>query len=350
MGSAGCIIRALEEDKITGLGFAWRNDSADLTQAFRAESSDVPAISAMIDDPGNEARAVKARGRGRAAPDIRIAQVFLGLCDHSAESLVRKRLTRDVVVENVLHGDGIGVVTEDVRPVAQCLHKEGIPGYLIVSQASRKQDFREAVVLHVDVQDIVLIGHFDLVFFLFVIRFPGLRIGISDRSGPSLRPVPGLHDLFDCQLILCIKDLLQRALDLSPGKILKHDCQIRRQFIRIMTDLLLRDVVLVIAGILRPNVVDPGLKRILQCTVVGLSAKDVGIFSGIRGVDDHVGTALEHHRTGANRSSDQHDHNKNPSADQQTMPVLGNEFRNLFRGFLCFLCGFTRAFRRCRSS
>ena len=117
-----------------------------------------------------------------------------------------------------------------------------------------------------------------------------------------------------------------------------------------MTDLLLRDVVLVIAGILRPDVIDPSLKRILQCTVVCLSAKDIGIFSGIGGVDNHVGTALEHHRTGANRSSDQHDHNKNPSADQQTMPVLGNEFRNLFRGFLCFLCGFTRAFRRCCSS
>ena len=61
MGSAGRVIRALEEDQISGLGFAWRDDRADLTQTFRAESSDVPAVAAMIDDPGNETRAVKAR-------------------------------------------------------------------------------------------------------------------------------------------------------------------------------------------------------------------------------------------------------------------------------------------------
>ena len=62
-----------------------------------------------------------------------------------------------------------------------------------------------------------------------------------------------------------------------------------------MTDLLLRDVVFVIAGILCPDVVDPGLQGILQRTVVCFNSEDILILSRIRGFNHHIRSALEHH-------------------------------------------------------
>lgn len=52
MGSTGGVIGPLEEDQVSGLGFASRDDSADVLQAVRCKPADVPAIPAVIDDPG----------------------------------------------------------------------------------------------------------------------------------------------------------------------------------------------------------------------------------------------------------------------------------------------------------
>ena len=60
MGGSCGVIRALEKDQVPGLGFAPRNDGTDLPEAFRCQPSDIPAVTAVIDDPADKTRAVKA--------------------------------------------------------------------------------------------------------------------------------------------------------------------------------------------------------------------------------------------------------------------------------------------------
>ena len=51
MGGSRGVIGALEEDQVSGLGFASGDDGADVFQAIRSKSPDVPAVSTVIDDP-----------------------------------------------------------------------------------------------------------------------------------------------------------------------------------------------------------------------------------------------------------------------------------------------------------
>ena len=96
-------------------------------------------------------------------------------------------------MQHILDCNGIGIVPEYLRLISKRLHQEPVAHHLVICEACRKQDVGKALVVQRDVEDIVVIRDFDLVFFLFVIGFTGLRIGISDSPCPGLRPVPGLH-------------------------------------------------------------------------------------------------------------------------------------------------------------
>lgn len=72
MGSTACVIGALKEDQISGLCGAAGNDIADVHQTAGGQSADTPSVSAIIDDPTDEAGAVEGCGGVAAAPHIRI--------------------------------------------------------------------------------------------------------------------------------------------------------------------------------------------------------------------------------------------------------------------------------------
>ena len=63
MGSSRGVISALEEDQVSGLSFASRDDGADVFQSIRRQSSNIPSVSAVVDNPADKTGAVKARGR-----------------------------------------------------------------------------------------------------------------------------------------------------------------------------------------------------------------------------------------------------------------------------------------------
>ena len=114
-----------------------------------------------------------------------------------------------------------------------------------------------------------------------------------------------------------------------------------------MADLVLGDVDLVIAGKLRLDVVDSGLQRSFQSRIIHLDSEDIGILSRVRSIDHNIGSALEHDGTGTNHACKHHDHQQDPSADQQAVPVLRHELTDPFRHLFRFLCRFPGILRRC---
>ena len=125
---------------------------------------------------------------------------------------------------------------------------------------------------------------------------------MCDGSCTRFCAVSCLDNGIETELVLCGEDLLEGILDLGPGVVLEYDGQIRRQLIRVMPDLVLGDVVLVIVRKIRLHAVDSLLQSKLQCAVIRLHVQDVGVFSGIGGIHDHVGAALEHDRTGTHKT------------------------------------------------
>lgn len=85
-----------------------------------------------------------------------IAKVLLGFRDHSPEPFVGQGFTGDVVVQDILDGDGIRIVTEDLRLVAERLHQKPVAHHLVIRKACRKQDVRKTLVVQCDVEDKLL--------------------------------------------------------------------------------------------------------------------------------------------------------------------------------------------------
>ena len=135
MGGSCGVIRALEEDQVSGLGFASRDNSADVLQSVCRQSSDVPSVSTVIDNPADKAGAVKARGRGRSAPDIGVSKILLSLGDHLPELFIRQSFTGDVVVQHILDSDSVGIISEDLRLIAERLHQESVTRHLFIRES-----------------------------------------------------------------------------------------------------------------------------------------------------------------------------------------------------------------------
>ena len=154
----------LEKDQVAGFGFASRDDGTYLSETFRRQPSEIPAVSAVIDDPADKSRAVKTRRRGRSAPDVGITKILLSLGDHLPELFIGQGFAGDIVVQHILNRDGVRVVSEDIRLVAERLHQEPVSHHLIIREACRKQDVCKAFIVQCDVQDIVVIR--DLIKFI----------------------------------------------------------------------------------------------------------------------------------------------------------------------------------------
>ena len=95
-----------------------------MTETVSAESADIPADTAMVHDPRNEAGAVK-RGAGTGtAPDIRVSEILFGFLHHGGKLRVGKGFRRDFIlfVFGVDIGVYIGRIGEQVRAVAQRTH------------------------------------------------------------------------------------------------------------------------------------------------------------------------------------------------------------------------------------
>ena len=61
MACAGCVVRTLEENDISGFRLACRYDGKLLPQSLRRRSAIVPSVAAVVDYPADKAGTVKAR-------------------------------------------------------------------------------------------------------------------------------------------------------------------------------------------------------------------------------------------------------------------------------------------------
>ena len=95
MGGVGGVIGVLKEDEVAGSRRRGRDGRADVkVKGIGASASIIPALTAVVDDPGHKAGAVKAGAGASSTPDVRIAQVLLRLPDHGGKLLIRQLLSR----------------------------------------------------------------------------------------------------------------------------------------------------------------------------------------------------------------------------------------------------------------
>ena len=69
MGRSAGVVGFLEEDQVSGLCLALRDNVAFSHQTVGRLPAYIPAIAAVVDDPANKTRTVKAGTRRAAAPE-----------------------------------------------------------------------------------------------------------------------------------------------------------------------------------------------------------------------------------------------------------------------------------------
>ena len=70
MGSTAGVIGSLEENQVTRFSRASGDNVANVHQTTCSQATNAPSITAVIDDPGYETRAVKGSGRAASTPYI----------------------------------------------------------------------------------------------------------------------------------------------------------------------------------------------------------------------------------------------------------------------------------------
>lgn len=120
------IISALEENQISRLGRAFRDNVAYAHQTVCSQSSNTPTVAAVIDYIGNKPGAVKGGRRAAAAPHIRVSQIFLCFPNHIGKSCVRQSFARNVIVGVLAARGSVNVISENIRSVAPCLEQNSI--------------------------------------------------------------------------------------------------------------------------------------------------------------------------------------------------------------------------------
>ena len=86
---ASGVIGFLEEDQVAGLCIRRGNITALPAQAVGCCTPNAPPIAAVIDNPADEAGAVKTGAWGTAAPHIRHTKIFFGFLNHPCELFIR---------------------------------------------------------------------------------------------------------------------------------------------------------------------------------------------------------------------------------------------------------------------
>ena len=173
----------MEENQVSRLCGATRNNVADAHQTVCSQSADAPTVSTVIDNPRNKSRAVKGSGRATATPNIGVSQIFFCFTNHIGKSCVRQSFARNVIV-GVLTGHGINVITENVGSVAVGLEQYCVTLHFILRHTGTADNTVQTFVFQFHIQDIILI--LDLVFdfdFIFVFFLNVLtKVRIPDQS------------------------------------------------------------------------------------------------------------------------------------------------------------------------
>ena len=238
------VIGFLEENQVAGPCITRPDDFAVVSESFGGRSPHIPAVAAVVNDIADKAGAVKAGRWGRAAPDIRIAEIFLCFTDHVGKALVGQRLAGNIVFQIVTACRNIGIVGKEIVFVALGLQQNGIAlGLILVHAAGLGDDMPEIFVHERDIENFPLSGYY----------------------------------LLDFQLILQIKERLQGGLHLASAVILEQNRQIGGQLIGVMTDLIEVVVILIVSGTGRFDVVDFFLKSSFERLVVIVCADNISL-------------------------------------------------------------------------
>ena len=207
VGNAGCVIGALKKDQIAGAGRA--GGGADVIEPLGPQAAHIPA--GVIDHPGYEAGAVKGSGGGAAAPHIGITQVLFRLAQDSRKGFIVQIFLRHIVVGGrfrvFVHIPGL---REQVGPVAQAGHIEGIPGQLLLAH-KLQGEMGKVFVFQRHIADIPVIRDFHLII-----------VALAVCAG--FRPVAHLHHHILGENVLAVKEHFQGALYLGkrPFPLVEH--------------------------------------------------------------------------------------------------------------------------------
>ena len=196
------IIRSLEENKVSGLGFGFGNMLALVPQTVGGGAPHIVAV--LVVDPADVAGAVKPGFRGGAAPHIGCAHILLGFLVDGGKFLVRQGFGRHSIVDarctRTIGATGRQTAVEQIRPTTQGVLKDLVPFPLVVVQFLPDNYF-QPFVHQFGVEDAIFIGHLR-------------RDWDSCRTDDPDGLIPYLH-LHPCgQLVLLFEGLLQLALHL----------------------------------------------------------------------------------------------------------------------------------------
>ncbi len=150
---------------------------ADVVKPLGPQAAHIPA--GVIDHPGHEAGAVKGSGWGAAAPHIGITQVLFRLAQDGRKGFIVQIFLRHIVVGGrfrvFVHIPGL---REQVGPVAQTGHIEGIPGQLLLAH-KLQGEMGKVFVFQRHIADIPVIRDFYL-----IIGCPRYLCGFPSGSAP----------------------------------------------------------------------------------------------------------------------------------------------------------------------
>ena len=211
MARAVRVIGPLEKYQVSRFCLRWGDSHAVLAQLVGCHSSDIPSVSAVIDDPAYEAGAVKAGLGGITAPHIRIADIFLCFVQHICELYVAESCARHTVIRVVPLGSiCIDIVREQIILVPLRGQKDLIACLLDRVQPVAVDHGLKACTVQVDAEDLLPCCLCHLHFLLPVVvgeeGLPGLVavclrhivvviIDVECHAVPCERPVI-FHDIF----------------------------------------------------------------------------------------------------------------------------------------------------------
>ena len=300
----------------------------------------------MVDDPADKSGTVEAGTGGTAAPHIGHPQVLFCLTNHIGKFLIRQGFAGNVIIRVRAGRVGVDIILKQIRAVTLGLQQEFIPFLLIFRQARGCDCRSQPVVFEGDIEDVIVVLHFDLVFFLG--RIPGFRVGHS--AGVGFCAGSRLHFFLQCQRVLPFKQRTQRILNFRSGVILEQHCQIGGQLVWIVVDLIQLVPVFIVARMGGFHIGNLLLKGCLQRLIIRIGPCDVLIRCGEGGAQDGAGAALQHGRAGRKRPHNHHDQQDKHQDDNHRVGMLDGKVFDLFQqcfGPLRRLFGaFGRAARR----
>ena len=293
-----------EKHKIAG---PWGTDgSTDIVKALCPQPPKIPAHAAMVHHPRHKAGAIKGRGRGAAAPYIGIAEIFLRFGNHGGELFILQRLRGYLIAGHgaVVPADVSGA-GEQIGPVAQRRHVEGIAGELLLAH-DIDGDVGQVKVFQRHGADVIVIGDLH-------------RVSAAVLRRPGFCPITHLHRHGLGEDILAVKEGLQIGLYIGQRPALRMERgKDRQQHIGIVLYAVqIKMILVVVVGGL--VAVEVGLQIGLKPRIGGLGPQQVSVLRRIGGRRHAPGhtvaegyqrghTGLHPHQQEQAEQGDQHPH------------------------------------------